>query len=506
MSGWFEQVRGQVLGVVESFGAGDLVGSAPDYWMYGLAAVIAVLIVLLAYVVVRRLVRFAVAGPSVDNRVRHWGDADFVSAVHAETVHGRHRAASVLLLAIVAFFAAMFFWADNAILDEVTTGTGKVIPSSQVQVVQNLEGGIVKEILVGEGQVVKKGQILVRIDDTGFAATFGETQAKKDALRAAIARLTAEIDDRPLEFPETLVQQRPDLVRSERTLYDLRRAELRSQIAVLEQQAAQRRQDLTELQSRLGQLKRSFDLANEELELTRPLIAGGAVSRVEVLRLEREVNDLKGDLDTATLSVPRARAALDEVSRRISEKRAIFRAEAQRELNDRRASLAVIGESITAARDRVVRADVRSPVHGTVKRLLVATIGGVVRPGMDIVEIVPLEDTLLVEARIRPTDIAFLRPGQAAMVKVTAYDFSIYGGLKATVEQISADTITDDRGESFFKIRVRTDRSYLGSLDKPLPIISGMTATVDILTGSKSVLDYLLKPILKARYNALRER
>ena len=476
--------------------------------------VVAILLAALGLVVAVRRVGMRRRGPAAvtaDNAAalnvaRKWDDTDFVSVVQGELSHRRHRAASLLLAIVVGFFVVAVLWADWAVLDEVTTGSGKVIPSSQLQVVQNLEGGIIKEILVREGQVVQKGEILLRIDDTGFAATYGETRAKRFAIEAAIVRLKAEIEGRPLEFPKALAEARPDLVQAERTLFRLRKEELRSQVDILRQQASQRRQELVELKSRLRQLQRSYDLANEELAMTRPLIKEGAISRVEVLRLEREVNDLKGGLDGTRLQIPRAEAALAETQRRIEEKYAAFRAEAQRELGDRYASLAVVEETSAAAKDRVTRTEVRSPVHGTIKRLMVTTIGGVVKPGMDLVEIVPLEDTLLVEARIRPTDIAFLRPGQAATVKITAYDFSIYGGLQARLEHISADTITDERGNSFFQIRVRTDRSYLGTDDKPLPIIPGMTATVDILTGRKTVLDYLLKPILKVRDRALRER
>lgn len=448
----------------------------------------------------------ALAPAGAAEKIHHWGDADFVSAVHAETAYGRHRRVSILFFTIVAFFVVMLVWADHAVLDEVTTGKGKVIPSSQLQVVQNLEGGIVKEILVTEGQIVKKGQVLLRIDDTGFASSVGENQAKQDALMAAIARLTAETLDKPLKFDPDLAKRAPEQVSAEQDLYRLREHELETQLGVMEQQVVQRRQEVAELKSRLGQGKRSYELAAEELRLTRPLIQEGAISKVEVLRLEREVNDLKGDLDSTKLALPRAQAALGEARRKINERKAAFKADAQKELNERKASLAVVKEAMSAAEDRVSRTDVRSPVRGTVKQLKVATIGGVVRPGMDLVEIVPLDDTLVVEAQIRPTDIAFLRPGQQTMIKITAYDYSIYGGLKGRLKKISADTITNDQGQSYYRIQVEADQSFLGTDNKPLPIIPGMTASVDIMTGHKSVLDYLLKPIIKVRDRALRER
>jgi adhesin transport system membrane fusion protein len=275
---------------------------------------------------------------------------------------------------------------------------------------------------------------------------------------------------------------------------------------VLRSQAAQRRQELSELATRLAQIERSHALAAEELDITAPLADSRVVSRVQLLRLERQVNDLAGELETTRLMVPRAETAAREAERKIEERQLGFRAETQRELTAVEAEAAALREQIAAQADMVSRTEVRSPVRGTVKQLFVATVGGVVGPGQDLVEIVPLEDNLLVEARIKPADIAFLHPGQAAMVKVTAYDFARYGGLEGVVEDISADTITDERGDSFYRVRVRTYDSALHKGDEALPIIPGMTTQVDILTGEKTVLDYLLKPIRRAQERALRER
>ena len=266
----------------------------------------------------------------------------------------------------------------------------------------------------------------------------------------------------------------------------------------------QRQQELTELQTRQAQLERSYKLAAQELELMQSVGAG--VPKGDRLRLERQVNDLQGDLEQGRLAVPRAQTALREAGQKIANAYSTFRAEAQRDLNAHEAELAGLKEVVLAGEDRVRRTEVRSPVHGTVKTLKVTTIGGVVQPGADLVELVPLEDTLLVEAQVRPADIAFISPGQAAMVKLTAYDYSIYGGLEGAVEDISADTIKNERGESFYRVRVRTDRNFLGSEARPLRIIPGMTAQVSILTGRKTVLDYLLKPLLKARHEAMTER
>ncbi len=412
-----------------------------------------------------------------------------------------------LLLLVVAVFVVMFFaWASWATLDEVTRGEGRVIPSSQVQVVQNLEGGIVSAILVREGEVVERGQVLLRIDNVRAASDLREHRKRYLALLGALARLRAEVADTDLTFAPEVLADAGEVARAEGALFDARQQALASELAILRMQALQREQELAELQRRLAQLEGSHELALEELKITEPLAAKRIVPQVDLLRLKREVNDLAGELETTRLGIERVKSAADEADRRIEDKALSFRAEAQRELTVVRAEADALEEQIAADADRVQRTDVRSPVRGTIKQLFVNTVGGVIQPGEDLVEIVPLEDTLLVEAKVRPADIAFLRPGQPATVKVTAYDFSIYGGLDAVVEGISADTITDEEGERFYRIRVRTTEGTLDKAGEPLPIIPGMTTEVDILTGEKTVLDYLLKPILRAQHRALRER
>lgn len=436
-----------------------------------------------------------------------WSDADFASDVAAARIQGPSPKSLLLLFGVIAFFVAAYIWADNAILDEVTRGDGKVIPSSQIQVIQNLEGGILKELLVREGQVVEVGQTLVRIDDTGFSARFGEIESNYLNLMAMIARLSAESEGHGIIFPAELLAEAKALSIREQNLFNARQAELQSQVSILRQQAAQKKQEIAEINGRVKQLSASIDLINEELDITKPLADKGIVPKVQLLQLKRELNGLKGEISASTLALPRAKGALREANQRIEEKILNFRSLAAQELSTRRGEFEAIRQQILAAQDRVTRTEVKSPVKGVVKELKISTIGGVVRPGQDIVEIVPIEDTLLVEARIRPADIAFLRPGQEATVKITAYDFSIYGGLPSTLERISADTIVDEQsGESFYKIIVRTEKTFLQRGEQKLPIIPGMIASVDTLTGRKSVLDYLLKPILKTRDNALKER
>ncbi len=412
----------------------------------------------------------------------------------------------LILWITVLFVATAGVWAHYSTLDEVTRGNGKVIPSRHVQIVQNLEGGIISEINVKEGDIVKKGQVLLRIDDTRFSASMRESQVTSAAMEAKIARLTAETQGKPFKLPRRLKKSQRELFISERALTQSRQKELQANINILIQQKNQKRHEINQLKSRQRQLQHSYNLAQRELKITVPLVKKGVMSEVELLRLQREASTLKAELESTRLSIPRAKAAIAEAERKIEELKISFRTSALAELNEIKAELSRISESKRALEDRVRRTAVRSPVKGIVKQLKVNTIGGVVQPGSDLIEIVPLEDTLLMEAQIRPSDIAFLHPGQKAMVKFTAYDFSIFGGLKASLEHISADTIINERGEPFFLIRLRTDRNYLGTIESPLPIIAGMTVNVDILTGKKSLLDYLLKPIKKAQQQALRER
>lgn len=436
-----------------------------------------------------------------------WSDEDFMPVMEAARRQAPPFLVSLFIAAITLFVACGLTWAWLATLDEVTVGEGKVIPSRKLQVVQNLEGGIVKEVLVREGDIVAEEQILLRIDDTGFAANFGEARVKALNLEAAIARLTSEVEGAPLSFPAHLMAERPDFAATERANLEARRASQQAELSTLRQQLSQRESELVELRNRLFKLDRSYKLLVEEYNATAPLLDTGSVAKIEVLRLERQVSEMRGDLEGTRLAIPRAGAAIEEIRNRIHEREALHRSEAFRELAQRRAELAAVNQAIGAMRDRVERTDVRSPVRGIVQQIKVRTLGGVVRPGESLVEIVPIDDTLLVEARVRPADIAFIHPDQPATVKLSAYDFSIYGGLTGKVEKISADTVADEKtGEPFYLVQVRTEGTQLQDGERNMAIIPGMVASVDILTGKKSVLDYLLKPFLKAKERALRER
>ncbi|MET1080786.1 MAG: HlyD family type I secretion periplasmic adaptor subunit [Pseudomonas sp.] len=416
------------------------------------------------------------------------------------------RVVRLTIWAMLGFVIFLLVWAHFAVVEEVTRGVGKAIPSTKLQKIQNLEGGIVTELFVREGQMVEAGAPLLRLDDTRFASNVGETEADRLSLLLRIERLSAEIEQRELNVPEELRAKAPGLADSERALFNSRRQQWLDEVAGLQEQLIQRQQELREFASNREQYRSSLALLDQEIRMSEPLVAEGAISQVEVLRLKRAQVENRGQLQAITLTIPRAESAIKEVERKIDETRGRFRSEALTELNEARTDLSKTEASGKALEDRVNRTLVSSPVRGIVKQLLVNTIGGVIQPGSDLVEIVPLGENLLVEAQIRPQDIAFLHPGQEAMVKFTAYDYTIYGGLSAKLEQISADTTTDEDGNSFYLIKLRTEKSHLGTAQSPLLIIPGMVASVDIITGKKSILSYLLKPIIRGRAEALRER
>ncbi len=434
-------------------------------------------------------------------------DLHFMSEVDAAIHRKGSSIAFVLTLVIALFMVTFVIWAHFTVLDEVTRGMGSVIPSQKVQMIQNLEGGILQEILVQENQIVNKGDILIRIDNALAASQYQDAFTKAAEHEAAILRLNAEIEGQSkLVFPETFTGADPQVVRDQQSIFKARNEQLQAELNVLHSQHSQKQQEIAEMQGRKEQLERSLGLAKQQRDIAKPLVDQGVYPRVDYLALERDISSLQGDIDALRLAIPRIRQAANEASRRIEQRRAEFKAQALDEMNSRRGDLKSLQQIMSAGEDRVTRTDVRSPVRGTIKQINLNTIGGVVRPGESILEIVPLDDTLLIEARIRPADIAFLHPGQKAMIKITAYDFSIFGGLDGVLEAISADTIEDDNGGSFYKVKLRTQKNSIAYQGQELPIIPGMTASIDILTGKKSVLAYLLKPILKAKQNALRER
>jgi len=434
-------------------------------------------------------------------------DLHYMPDVHRAVVRRGRRFAYILTFLTVMFFVVMAVWSHYAILDEVTRGEGKVIPSSKTQVIQNLEGGILAEILVHEGDIVDRGTILVRIDNMVAQSTYRDLRKQYLALLATSARLEAELDDLDdIIFPEEVQVEAQDEIQAQLRLFKVHERQIAAQVSVLEAQKNQRQHEIGEATSRREQLTKSLSLAREEKAITEPLVKKGILPRLDLIRIERQVAELQGEIKTINSTIPRLKNSFQEAEQRIEELIVSSKAQISDEFNRTRSEINSISETLFASGDRVTRTEVRSNVRGTVKELKFNTVGGVIAPGADIIEIVPLDDSLLIEAQVRPADIAFLRPGQQAIIKISAYDFSIYGGLKGTLEQISADTIKDDQGESFYRVYLRTTENSLSRHGEVLPIIPGMTATAEILSGKKSVLDYLLKPILKAKDRALRER
>ncbi|MBX3521832.1 MAG: HlyD family type I secretion periplasmic adaptor subunit [Xanthobacteraceae bacterium] len=438
-------------------------------------------------------------------------DRFFVGADKLEDYYDdKFRVHARIGLALMGLLLAFLVWAFFAKIDEVSRGEGKVVPSSKMQVIQSLEGGIAKEIFVRQGQSVTKGQLIVRLDDTGFSSSMGELDAKRSTLRAQIIRLEFEVgasDLKTLEFPADLVKAAPEVVSSEMRLYQVRKTNFDNQAAILNERLRQRRIELSELKANLERFTENLSIAKRELEIKSPLAAQKVVPETEILRIQREISDLSGQVKSSNLAIPRLEAAIQEAERQLDDHKLNFRQTAQQDLNQRLGELNVVDQSLKGAKDRVVRTDVRSPVDGIVNRINFTTVGGVVRPGEVIAEVVPLEDALLIEVKIKPSDIAFIHVGQAAVVRLTAYDFSIYGSLHGTVTNVSPDSITDQNTkETYYTVMVQTKESALRSRGDLLPILPGMIATVDVITGAKSILQYILKPIVKAKAAALRER
>ncbi|HKL65144.1 MAG TPA: HlyD family type I secretion periplasmic adaptor subunit [Roseovarius sp.] len=435
-------------------------------------------------------------------------EEDFVNDATAGRPRGRARGPWLLLLLIAGGMSAFLAWAALYEIEEVTSGTGRVVPTRQLQVVQSLEGGIVSAIEVREGDLVEEGDVLMRIDDTSAGAERGELREREAALLAEAARTGTEAAGGEfLSFPEGLADRAPGAVAAEREVFLSRRAQLESELSVLQDKLAQRRSGLRELQAAVVKLESQIAPLTEEIDLTSGLVDSGAVPRVELLRLQSRMAELEGELAVSRARLPGIRAAISEAESQIKAARTGYVLTARERLARINGDLAVLREALRAANEKVSRTSLRAPVNGTVNIVHVTTIGAVVQPGAPLVEIVPRDDQLLIEARFRPRDVAFIRPGDSASVKITAYDYLVYGALDGTVQRIGADTVEDSEGTEFFRVMVRTGRGALEADDgATLPISPGMVAQVDILTGRKTVLDYLSRPLRRAQSEALRER
>jgi adhesin transport system membrane fusion protein len=433
-------------------------------------------------------------------------DYEFMHSLSAAVLTSTPKTLRKVLFFWVATIFIFFIWAYFAQIDEIARGNGEIIPSGENQMIQNLEGGIVEEILVKEGQSVKKGQILIKINNEKSKSSFSSNSIKADALEAKIIRLRAEASGKKFKVSKEVEERLQKYIENEKSLYLTNARQLSSRINALKEKLKQKKQELSEAQTNLEHLKESSRMIAKEVKMTKPMVLKGVRSKIDFLKLQREANEIEGKYSTTKKSIPRLKSAIKEVESTIKETTLLFQSDAKEKLNETIAEYEGLRANSTALEDQVFRTVVRSPMNGIVQNLFVHTIGGVIRPGEDIMEIVPSDETLLVEVKIKPSDIAFIYYGQKAIVKFSAYDFSIYGGLDGEVVVISPDTIKDEKDNVFYTVRIKTDKNFLERQGKHLKIIPGMTVSVDIITGQKSVLDYILKPILKTKQYTFTER
>lgn len=420
------------------------------------------------------------------------------------------RAPSRIIFLIGLLLIVFITWAANTQIDEVARAEGRVIPSSKIQTIQSSEAGTVKEILIREGQRVKKGQIMVRLDDTMISSTLGESKAKATALKAQIARLQIEYEGggkKPFQCPIDIKHINPRICKNEDNLLHVRYENYNNKVSVLQERAEQRKKELSEILANIDRLGDNVKHAKKKLDLLAPLAAQNLISQTDLIEAQQQASESQGQLIAAKEQRGRVESGLREAQVQIKEASSFFRQEALKEMTQKLSELSIVEETLKGAKERVSHTDIRSPVAGIVNKLNITTIGGFVQAGFNILDVVPMGDKLLVEVKLKPEDIAFVRPGQKALIKITSYDFSIYGGLDGNLYHVSADSILDkDSKEAFYIGLISTQNSYIEHNQKKFPIMPGMICQVDILTGRKSILDYLLKPVNKARREAFGER
>lgn len=433
-------------------------------------------------------------------------DYQFMRSISAAVLEDTPtRLRSVLLFWIITV-VFLLLWAALAPIDEIVRGDGQVIPGGENQMIQHLEGGIVSAIMVKEGQKVKVDDILLKVDNLKSSSTYESSQYKSAELRAKIIRLRAESTGGPFSPSTQDMADIPMQIMQERSLFLSNQERLQSQLASLNDQYAQKQSELLEAQGHINEQRRALELIKEEVAISEPMVAQGIKPRVEFLKLQREYSDINERYNAVRSSIPRLRAAINEINSKIREARSEYVTKARLELNEATTELQRVGAESSALADQVTRTVIKSPINGIVQKLYVNTVGGVIKPGDNLIEIVPTEGGLLTEAKVKPADIAFIYPGQDAIVKITAYDFSLYGALHGKVVTISPDTVTDKNDNVYYVVKIQTDRKYLGTKEKPLKIIPGMMVNVDIITGEKTILEYILKPILKAKQYTFTER
>jgi adhesin transport system membrane fusion protein len=433
----------------------------------------------------------------------------FASSLSSAVLQKPSKKPRYLLYAVFFGFLWLIIWANFAELDTRVQAQGRVIPSSKVKQIQNLEGGIVKELFVKEGDIVKADQKLLIIDNIKSKGSLEEKKAKYFSLVARAVRLKAEANAKKFDSTDISSIVPQEYIESEYNLYLSSRSKLKSKITVFQDQIQQKNNTLAEAKSKLKFASRSIKLIQEEVLMKEPLVRQGIESKPDFLRLKRELGDKKNDYHTVRLSIPRIQAEIREIKNKIISTKEEFKNEAREKLSQTLADISQTREIKKALENEVGRTNVVSPVDGIVKKIEVTTIGQVIKSGNSILEIVPVDDKLLLEVKVKPKDIAFVYPGQEANVKVTAYDFPIYGGLKGEVLSIGADSIIEksSKGEqSYFLITIKTDKNYVEKDGKKGVIMPGMVVSADILTGKKTVISYLMKPITRAKENALKER
>lgn len=433
-------------------------------------------------------------------------DLDFMDELEAAVRLRPSLTSNLMLISISTLVLILLLWASFFKIDEMTHGEGQVIPSSEIQIVQSLEGGVLKELLVREGDLVKKDQILLRLSDVAFASEERGTEARKESLIAKKARLEAEANNTPFSLPRDLIASAPDIARNEEELYKSRQRELENAKSILDNRINSAQAAMSEVNAKIGRLSESRRLVEQELVITRKMVEQRAVPKLDEIRLSRELNDISGQINEAAEEREGLEADLDAAKKEREDQDSKFRSQALGELNEIETQLSQLTQSLTAISDRVDRSEIRSPVNGKVNKIMLKTIGGVVEPAMQLVEIVPLDDELKILARVPPSDIAFLKPDQPVKIKVSAYDSQRYGSLDGYLTRIGANSVTDSKGNIFFEIEVQTKQNYLGTSENPLPITPGMVAQIEIITGQRTILEYLMKPVLRVREKALTER
>ncbi|OYZ07549.1 MAG: secretion protein HylD [Methylophilales bacterium 16-45-7] len=420
------------------------------------------------------------AVPTETREVLAWEEEADVAIIEQSPLKAKK-----LLYTILVILIALLLWAAFAEVDEISRGDGRVVPSRQVQVIQSLDGGIVSEILVKAGDFVKVGTPLVKIDETRAASSLKENQGQYLALLAKEARLKALANDTSFSPPPQVRTEMPAVYDQEYALYNASREELSSTLNIARDQMVQREKELIEVQFKKEFAEKTYESANKELAANKPLLASGAVSEIDILRLEREATRARGEIDQARAQGNRIQVSISEAKRKIVEAEQTFKSKVRTELNETSAKINSLTQTRVALTDKVKQSTLTSPVNGKVSRLFFNTIGGVIQPGKEVMEVVPTDDSLILETKVQIKDIAFIRPEQAAIIKLTAYDYTIYGTLDGVVQSIAADSTVDDKGNAYYIVKVRTLKSAIG---KGLPIIPGMMAQVDILTGKATSL------------------